>query len=379
MKIALVIEKLDQDRGGAARWTIQLGQWLLARGHQVQFVANRASDQIKAGHHVTLIDRSRDPLKNAARFDRLVAALDVDIVHDMGVGTRFDLLQSHFGSPTAHDAVRDAICSPAKRIYRRVAAAGKERRRKELHRRQFNSADGRFLAVSPKVANDLVEREGVSPDRIEIICNGVDASVFQPDRTNSTRKKTKAALGIETDELLLLFVAHHHRLKGLPTIFKALDALPRKRPPIRVLVAGGPRHKQKQIGGHRIRFLGNVAEMLQLYQSVDALVHPTRYDACSLCVLEAMACGLPAITTLENGASHFVDDGTNGLILRDPLDHRTLSCQIASLGDPSTRSAIGSNARASMAAWQSHDNFRAVERLYDSIRISKHDRSAAAA
>lgn len=379
MKIALVIDKLDEARGGAARWTIRLGQWLVLRGHVVHFVANRASDELKTHYDVTLVDRSRNPVKNASRFDHTLRELDIDVVHDMGVGTQFDLLQSHIGSPIAHDAVRDAICTPIQRVHRRLFASRRERQRKALHQRQFTSDRGRFLAVSPKVAKDMVDFEGVSPDRIDVVCNGVDTGMFVSDHTNLIRQNTRTHLGIKIDQYLLLLVAHNHRLKGLPTIMKALDALPPEVSSLQLLVAGGPSRKERRIGRHSIRWLGNVADMLPLYQSVDALVHPTRYDACSLCVLEAMACGLPTITTPENGVCHVLDDGKNGLVLQDSLDWQTLSQQIVSLDDPTIRSQIGLNARETARAWQAEDNFREIERLYRSILRLKKVQSGLAA
>ncbi len=61
---------------------------------------------------------------------------------------------------------------------------------------------------------------------------------------------------------------------------------------------------------------------------------PTFYDACSLVVFEAMACGLPAITTVDNGASGVVTDGVDGSVLDDPRDVETMAVSMKRFLDP---------------------------------------------
>ena len=69
--------------------------------------------------------------------------------------------------------------------------------------------------------------------------------------------------------------------------------------------------------GAQVRFLGSVpdSEMPGIYRSCDAYVHPTFSDHCSLVVLEALACGLPVVTTRQNGAAELMCDGREGFVL----------------------------------------------------------------
>ena len=76
----------------------------------------------------------------------------------------------------------------------------------------------------------------------------------------------------------------------------------------------------------RVRFWGPVAETAPFYQAATALALPTLYDPCSNVVLEALACGTPAVTTTANGAAEFLSPGENGAVLPTPHD-------IAALGE----------------------------------------------
>ena len=374
MFITLVIAKLDRSRGGAATWTVDLGNWLVRQGHQVHFVANQASEELKRKFQVVLVPRSRDPLRNAERIAHTLETLDADIVHDMGVGTSFDILQSHFGSPTAHDFSCHKLSSPPSKIFRAISKPWKAHRRSKWFEAQFDASAGRFLAVSPKVAKDLHRFEKIPNASIDTICNGVDANRFHPDAMAATRTLARRRFGIREDAFVLVTVAHNHRLKGVPTLLKSLKKRSDSKTPTCLLVAGGAKRAPIKIGPHEIHFLGNVDDILPVYSTADVLAHPTHYDACSLTVLEAMACGLPVITTPNNGASCFVEDGKSGFLLSDAHDADELASLIDSLECPQMRIQLGVRARQIAAKWTCEDNFRAIENLYRKIIAEKNDR-----
>jgi UDP-glucose:(heptosyl)LPS alpha-1,3-glucosyltransferase len=104
-----------------------------------------------------------------------------------------------------------------------------------------------------------------------------------------------------------------------------------------------------------------VTEVERLYAAADVLVHPTRWDACSLATIEAMACGLPVVTTAANGAADLITDGTDGYVIVDPEDHVLLAERIAALHDPGLRAHIGEAARLAAARADIRTNCAAVE------------------
>lgn len=79
------------------------------------------------------------------------------------------------------------------------------------------------------------------------------------------------------------------------------------------------------------------------------MVHPTRWDACSLATIEGMASGLPVVSATANGAADLIEHGVNGFLLDRPTDHESLAACILSLRDPALRRHIGDAARAAAA------------------------------
>ena len=88
-----------------------------------------------------------------------------------------------------------------------------------------------------------------------------------------------------------------------------------------------------------------VSDIRPYYAAADVYVHPTWYDPCSLTVIEALACGLPVITTSFNGASELLTQGENGFVIPDPADPLALAEKMTVLLDPALRSAMGASAR----------------------------------
>jgi UDP-glucose:(heptosyl)LPS alpha-1,3-glucosyltransferase len=101
--------------------------------------------------------------------------------------------------------------------------------------------------------------------------------------------------------------------------------------------------------------------MRNAYFAADFLVHPTFYDPCSLVVLEALACGLPIITTRYNGASELLHPSPphqEGYVLRDPHDHQELSWCLAQMLDPGRRHSLAQAARRTALQWTFEQHYR---------------------
>ena len=92
-------------------------------------------------------------------------------------------------------------------------------------------------------------------------------------------------------------------------------------------------------------FAGSTDEPERYYGAADLLVHPTFYDACSRTVLEAMASGLPVITTTSNGASGILTDGEEGFVIEDPRNIGNFSERIAFFWDEEKRKEVSLRSR----------------------------------
>jgi UDP-glucose:(heptosyl)LPS alpha-1,3-glucosyltransferase len=129
---------------------------------------------------------------------------------------------------------------------------------------------------------------------------------------------------------VVLFVGSGFERKGLTYLLQAFGSLRDKASLLWVVGKGHIAFYQRlaeRLGvAHRVKFWGSVAETAPFYQAATVLALPTLYDPCSNVVLEALACGTPAITTSANGAAEFITPGENGVIIPEPDD-------IAGLGD----------------------------------------------
>jgi UDP-glucose:(heptosyl)LPS alpha-1,3-glucosyltransferase len=163
---------------------------------------------------------------------------------------------------------------------------------------------------------------GIPEDRIVVIYNGVDTERF--DRRNRQhREEIRRRHGIG-DEFLILFVSNNFRMKGLGYLVKTLSEIRKEDGrPFKLLVLGRDRQGPylrlaKKMGISKdVVFVGPTDEPDKYYGASDLLVHPTFYDACSLTVLEALASGLPVITTASNGASGILRHGEDGWVIDD--------------------------------------------------------------
>jgi UDP-glucose:(heptosyl)LPS alpha-1,3-glucosyltransferase len=183
----------------------------------------------------------------------------------------------------------------------------------------------RIIAISDMVKLDIMRWYGIPEDQIDVIYNGVDIERFNP-RNRRYREEIRKRYEIG-EEVVLLFVSNNFRMKGLGFLMRALaDIKKEDHPPFKLLILGrgrkGPYLRlSKKLGiSEEMVFAGSTDEIEKYYGAADLLVHPSFYDACSLTVLEALASGLPVITTSSNGASGRLRQGEDGWVTQKPTD-----------------------------------------------------------
>jgi len=113
--------------------------------------------------------------------------------------------------------------------------------------------------------------------------------------------------------------------------------------------------------------------MGEYYANSDAFVLPTYYDACSLVVIEAMASGLPAITTIYNGAAGIIDDGANGYIISHPPDASELADKMYLLMDKKRIKNISREAALAGQKYSAERNHKEIMRVLDeAVKLKNH-------
>lgn len=219
-------------------------------------------------------------------------------------------------------------------------------------RRLFQSPRLRaVICNSHMVKDEIMRRFGLPAERLHVIYNGVDTRAFHPDLKRH-RGTVRAQHGIAADAPLFLFVGSGFERKGLAAALAALA-------PVRdahLLVVGRDKHAARfQRHAHRlgiagrVHFVGKQPDVKPYYGAADALVLPTLYDPFPNVALEAMAAGLPVITSRKCGAAEIIKDNENGYVC-DAIDVAALHAAMTKLIPGAPRAAMGAAARRTVEA-----------------------------
>ena len=182
----------------------------------------------------------------------------------------------------------------------------------------------RVLTNSVGIREELVDWAGVQPARVQIIHNFLDVQKFVPP-TEVEREIARAQYGFGSNETVILLPGRFARQKHQLGLAAALGVLRKRRalpPRVRIVLAGRRRDRlysrfvplaMRWHGVHdRITYLEPVKAMLRLYHAVDAVVMPSLFEGMSNAVLEAHACGLPAVVSHAANRDGIVIDGDTG-------------------------------------------------------------------
>lgn len=178
----------------------------------------------------------------------------------------------------------------------------------------------RVICNSEMVKREVMEDFGIESERISVIYNAIDNQRFFP-ATTLYREQLRQQYHIPIEAKCFIYVGSGFERKGLKA---AIEAISRTNGHLLVIGQDKEQKKYQQLAHrlnshHRIHFLGVQKDTLPLYQMADGLLLPTLYDPFPNVVLEAMACGLPVITSYTCGGSEFIEQGVNGFIT-DALD-----------------------------------------------------------
>lgn len=190
------------------------------------------------------------------------------------------------------------------------------------------------IANSRFVRQEIEEFHGVDPGKIPVIYNGLPADRFGFDPEIRDRKRRE--LKLTPDTVAVLFTGSGWDRKGLAWAIEAIEKLPRQSN-FRLLIAGKGRIKKGWNTGDRAVFLGPRRDVPELLQAADLFLLPTLYDPFSNATLEALAAGLPVITTPANGVSEIFQPGEHGEVLKHGSDVPGIVAALKAWRDPDRR------------------------------------------
>jgi UDP-glucose:(heptosyl)LPS alpha-1,3-glucosyltransferase len=384
MDIAFCYESVLPARGGCETYIADLARRLLADRHAVHIYACRWDDKaLPSGIQFHAIPASpwAPRFLKPWRFGRLCLKAMAQRRHDVTMGFDktwgLDVLYPQGGLHAA--CAEYNLRKHARSLVRQVAGVVKwfdlaHWSYTLLERRQYLANTPPAIVVNSNMVRDHFMRYyHIPPGQLHVVRSSIDPQRFPEKDRLKCRSVFREQHGIEPQEVAGLFAAMNYYLKGLEPLLHGtarLFARPEfegKPPPFKLIVVGHPKARAYQRLAHRlgldqiVRFVGYCPEMRNAYFAADFLVHPTFYDPCSLVVLEALACGLPVITTRCNGASELMHPSPphqEGYVISDAHDHQQLAWCMAQMIDANKRHAFAQAARRTALQWTFEQHYR---------------------
>lgn len=371
MKVALICKKYSLKEGGLERYTFFLSRELIRAGHEVHIFANTWQEEPGAIIHRVPVVSLSSPAKNlsfAFFTNRALSKMKFDIIHSMERIFYQDIFRVSDGINPVQ--MQQKYPHPVVRFIKKIGP-----RRLALsyleHRIFVDKGCKVVMTNSELVKRNIIEHYMMDPEKIVVIYNGVDTSRFNPKVKEKYRKSLRDKYSIRKDEIVLVFVSNNFKLKRLDLVLEAMVLL--KNNKIRLFVIGADNHRTylrwaiNNSLADQVLFLGPKRNIEKYYAASDIFVLPTLYDAFANVCLEAMACGLPVITSDSNGAADLIRDNENGFILKT---HKAdeLSARIKALEPLSERSRMGDNAAAKAACFTMEKHLSEVLKLYGRVR-----------
>lgn len=336
MKIALIRKKYS-DFGGAELYIRRLAERLADSGNEVHLFAN--SWKIKSGAK-GIIFHKIPILKGLSLFSLLSFLLflkmklkksEFDIVHSFEKTLSQDIYRAGDGCHREWLLQRSQYRSFLKNLTIRINPF--HICMLYIEKKIFKEGNYRFIIANSKmVKENIMKHYNVPEEKIRIIYNSIDTDEFNSAQKERFRKEVRDKYGIGYHDILISFIGSGFERKGLEYAITAIEELRDKRYKL-IVVGKGDSKRYKRLADHlsikeRIIFAGPLLETPSIYAASDVFLLATLYDPFSNACLEAIATGIPVLTTKMNGASEVIVEGKNGFLIEDPRNAREIAEKI---------------------------------------------------
>ena len=350
MKIAFLIRSLD--RGGAERQLVCLANGLATMGHQVAVMVFYGGGELESElDGVQLLD-----LKKAGRWDlpgflaRLAGCVR---------GYKPDILHGYLGTANALTVLLKPFMSRVPVVWGLRASDMDLSHYDWLSRWSFVlernlSRFADLIIVNSRSGLDYARKKGFASENMQVVPNGVDTKLFKPDR--EAGKPLRAEWGVGDDEILVGLVARIDPIKDHQLFLKAAALLPERLPKARFVCVGGGdlayldklKGSARELGlEDRLTWAGSRADMPVVYNSLDICCLSSQSEGFPNVLAEAMACGVPCVSTDVGDARHILGDSGVAVARRAPEELaeavRETVERIRKEGVPDVRSRIVDN------------------------------------
>ncbi len=356
--------------GGSGVVATELGKELSRRGHEIHIISYempfRLGDPVNIHFHQV-------PLREYPLFPHPFLTIEIT-AKLVEVLDRYslDIIHVHYALPNAISAVLAREIAGRVRIVTTVHGTdvtvwGKEPSLQPVIRYGLEQSDA-VSAVSHDLKNEVYTSFGLEKT-VQVIPNFVDTRVFSrlPD---SPLRSQLAREG----EKIILHVSNFRPVKRLQDLIAAFFRLQRSNPKTRLVLVGDGTEREtaeklvQDLGlASRVTFLGNRAELVQLYSAADLFVLPSEKESFGLSALEAMACSVPVVATETGGLPEVVEQGKTGLLV--PVgDTEALSESMATLlGQPALHAQMAARSREKAEKYSPENIVPRYEAFYQGV------------
>ncbi|MCL0045194.1 glycosyltransferase family 4 protein [Nitrospinaceae bacterium] len=240
-----------------------------------------------------------------------------------------------------------------------------------LEKRIFENGEcKKIIAISEMVKRDILKHYQLPEDRVRLVYNGVDLHRFNPSNRKSFRGELRQQLRISDEEVMILFVGSGFERKGLEYLIKSVQHVKQKN--WRLVLVGKGKWKRyldfasKENRG-KITNLEPIDEIEKLYAAADFFVLPSIYEPFGNANLEALASGLPIITSRNCGVAEIITPQKEGIILEEPSDSEAMAKAIDYLMDSKTREPMRQSARLLAEKFTQERNASEMLQIYQEL------------
>ncbi len=380
----------------AERYTFDLSGELKRRGHEVDVLSTTRSGLIEVIGQPRSTERFIFPSRGFSKvsqyshflddIDRHIESNSYDVIHAMLPIRSCDVYHPHAG--VAAEAIRTGHLKHASAMKRSAAALFN---RTNLKRNRFAQVERELLeSDNPPIVlclSDYVKAtlrrqyQNFPENHLATLFNAVRLDQFDPFEPSASARAADSArhlLAFPAGATVVgLMVAQDFERKGLREAISALGAV--NEPRLCLAVVGKPdpapyRDLARSLGvADRVQFVGPTRHVSDFYAAADFFVLPTRHDPCSLVVLEALAMGLPVISTKQNGACEIMTPGEHGFVLESADDREGLVAAMRALCDEAVRARMRGNCLALRPKLAYGAHLEALLQIYAQRGNMKHE------
>ncbi len=375
LNIALIRKCYDPEGGGAEKVMTRFVDEFLQRGHKITFYGEKFNAIPTDRFQFVQVPKSRLCTSGTTGFHRQVQKIlktqgkNHDVIYSLCRTFPVDVFRV---TEQIHAEWLPRAYSPMAMLNPRHIGL------LSLERKCFKPNHVQHVVTnSSLVRNQVISRFHFPQDRISVVPNGVDPEVFHPV-TPEEKQRLRQELKLDKNKMILLYVAANFKTKKLDWAIEALGAVNFEHKENMVLVVTGgdspaPYRQRISESGINVKFTGKISDMASYYRAADLLYFPSPYEPFANVCLEAAACGLPVLTTEQNGSSEIVEHGKSGYVVSDYKSAMEIRHNIVDFFDRAKhhRQEMSENIyqRSLDYTWENHADM--LEDIFYNIKASK--------